>query len=104
MLENGIAVTITPIKRFHNYLRSRIAGLEPVRRFEEQKDYDSEHGVVSDIDDLRGIRFDEKRPGKNDFMEEIKSNTLKITEILNRMDKLFEMVENTSNHDRTIKI
>ena len=74
------------MNKFHDYLRSRIAGSEPV-------------------DDHRGTKLDEKRTRKNctDCREETKVHTQEITEIKNRMDKLFEMVENITNNDGEIR-
>ena len=93
------------MNKFHNHLRSRIAGSEPVRQFEQQEDNESQHKVVNSTDDDRVIKLDKKRICKNctDCTEETRANTQEITEIKNRMDKLFEMVENITYHIEIIK-
>ena len=104
-MEYGVAVIITPIIRFYHYLRSRITGSEPVRQYEQQEDTDSQHEVVNGADDNRAIELDKKRTWTNcpDFAVEIKVNKQAITEMSNRMDKLFKMVEKISNHHGQIK-
>ena len=93
------------MNKFHNHLRSRIAGSEPVRQFEQQEDNESQHKVVNSTDDDRVIKLAKKRICTNctDCTEETKANTQEITEIKNRMDKLFEMVENITNQIGIIK-
>ena len=93
------------MNKFHDNLRSRIAGSEHVRQFEQQEDNESQHEVVNSADDDRVIKLNKKRICKNctGCTEETKANTQEITEIKNRMDKLFEMVENITNQIGIIK-
>ena len=105
LLEYGVTVIATPMNRIHNHLRNRTAGLEPVKQMEQKEDNDSQHEVVNGADGHRGIKLDENRTRKNcdDCTKEIKSNTQEITEIKNRIDKLFQMVENILNKEVKIK-
>ena len=93
------------MNKFHNHLRSRIAGSEPVRQFEQQEDDESQHKVVNSTDDDRVIKLAKKRICTNctDCTEETKVNTQEITEIKIRMDKLFKMVENNNNNEEKIR-
>ena len=93
------------MKKFHDHLRSRIEGSEPVLRFERQEDNESQQEVVNDEDDHPEINLNEKMIKYicADITQETKFNAQEITEIKNRMDKLFEMVENITNQIGIIK-
>ena len=93
------------MKKFYDHLRSRIEGSEPVRRFERQEDNESQQEVVNDEDDHPEINSNEKmiKDICADITQETKVNAQEITEIKNRMDKLFEMVENITNNEGKIK-
>ena len=91
------------MKKFYDHLRSRIEGSEPVLRFERQEDNESQQEVVNDEDDHPEINLKMIKDICADITQETKFNAQEITKIKNRMDKLFEMVENITNNEGKIK-
>ena len=79
---------MTPMKRFLNHVRSRIAGLDPVRQFEQQEDKDIEADVVNSTDYHQEIEFGQERMGKNsaNLPEAIKVIKQEIEELKTKMD------------------
>ena len=106
-MEYGIAVIITSINRFHDYLRSRISSAEPVTQFEYQEDNDSQNEVVNGAEDDQEIKLEEEKISENcaNCTEEIKVIKQEMREMKNGMDNLFEMIRNvmSSNNEGKIK-
>ena len=76
------------MNRIHNHLRSRIAGLVPVGRFEQQDDRDSEADVVNSSEYHQGIELEKEHMWKNcaNLPEEIKVIKQAIRELKSKMD------------------
>ena len=115
LLEYVAAVVITPMKRVHNQVRSRIAGLVPVRQFEQQDNRDSEADVVNSSEYHQGIELKQEYMWKNcaNLPEEIIVMKQEIRELKSKMDshvtgtsqgkEIFRNGRNQSKHTVTIK-
>ena len=97
MLEYGIAVILTPINRFNDYLRSRIAGVEPARQFEQQEHTNPQNEVVNGAYYHQEFKLDDRKMKDDgaDWTEEIKAIKQQMREMNNRTDNLFRMIENS---------
>ena len=75
MLEYGVAVIITQIKRFHQCLRGRIVGSEQEKQFELQQNDDSQTEVINFTEYYRKIKIDREKIENDyaDVAEEIKA-------------------------------
>ena len=110
LLEYVVAVVITPMKRVHNQVRSRIAGLVPVRQFEQQDNRDSEADVVNSSEYHQGIELEQEHMWKNcaNLPEEIIVIKKEIRELKSKMDsnvsgtsqgkEIFQNGHNQSKH------
>ena len=71
LLEYGVAAIITPIKRFYDYLRSGIAGLEQDRQVETRHNNDFQAEGVNTAHDNPQIRLEQEVMTKNwDHLDE----------------------------------
>ena len=115
LLEYVVGVVITPMKRVHNQVRSRIAGLVPVRQFEQQDNRDSEADVVNSSEYHQGIELKQEYMWKNcaNLPEEIIVIKQEIRELKSKMysnvtgtsqgKEIFQNGHNQSKHTVTIK-
>ena len=115
LLEYGVAVIITPINSLHNYLRSKIAGLVPVKQLEQQQDRDSEYDVVNSTNHQQEIRLDQESTWNScaDLREEMKKIKQELRELKTKSDgyvsgvfqrkEIFLNGHNQSKHIVTIK-
>ena len=87
-MEYGVAVIITPINSLHNYLRSKIAGLVPVKQLEQQQDRDSEYDVVNSTNHQQEIRLDQESTWNScaDLREEMKKIKQELRELKTKTD------------------
>ena len=83
MLEYGVAVIITPIKRAYQCLRGRIVGAEQERQFELQQNDDSQTEVINYTEYSRKTKIDREKIGNDytDVAEEIKAIKQEIAEM-----------------------
>ena len=91
MLEYGVAVIITPMKRFHNYLRSRIADSQQERQVDPQQKDDLQAESENEANKWPEIRsFEQTRMGKNvaDLGKEIKVIKQEVMELKARMESI----------------
>ena len=91
MLEYGVAVIITPMKRFHNYLRSRIADSQQERQVDPQQKDDLQAESKNETDRWAEIRsFEQTRMGKSvaTIGEEMKVIKQEVMELKARMDSI----------------
>ena len=88
LLEYGIAIILTPMRRLHSYLRSRIGGLEPERQIEQQEDKDSETDVTNCTDYHQEVELDQESTWNNctNVPEEIKVMQQEMRELKIKMD------------------
>ena len=88
MLEYGVAVIITQIKRFHQCLRGRIVGSAQERQFELQQNDDSQTEVITFTEYYRKIKIDREKIENDyaDVAEEIKAIKEEIAEMKFRTD------------------
>ena len=76
------------MSNFHDYLRSKIKALVPVRQFEQQQDRDSEYDVVNSTNHQQEIRLDQESTWNScaDLREEMKKIKQELRELKTKSD------------------
>ena len=87
MLEYGVAVIITPIKRFYDHILSRFATSHHRRRFGQQVGYDSQNEVFDGTYYYKEAELDPECMAKNyaDLAREINVIKQEMTKMKARM-------------------
>ena len=105
MLEYGVAIIITPIKRFHDHLCS--VGSEEERRSESQQNNDYHAEVANGTDYYQEIRFGRETTGNvvADFAKELKAIKQEMTEMKITMETcaISEEIKSTKTDMKEMK-